>query len=100
VIYIFKPFEIRAGDTTTIYQKIWGDDNTLRDKIFFSCVSCWSIGTFENSFALQLFSVIFVNTLLCCCWNQIINFVFHEFKWVFNFNTITFGISDEGFVID
>lgn len=49
VIDVLQPFEVRAGNSTSIHQKIGAHNNSLLGKNFFSSESGWAVGTFNNN---------------------------------------------------
>ena len=53
VVDVLEPLEVRAGDTTTVDEKIWGDDDTLFDENLFGSVGSWTVGSLEDSLDLN-----------------------------------------------
>ena len=64
MVKVLEPFEVRAGDTATIDENVWGADNASAGENLLGGVSCWSIGTFEDSLDLNELSIASVERLL------------------------------------
>ena len=64
VVEVLKPLEVRAGDTTAIDKHVWSGDNSSADEDLLGSVGGWAVGTFEDSFDLNVFSVASVKGLL------------------------------------
>jgi len=73
VIEILKPLEVRAGDTTAVYEHVWSTDDSTAQEDLLSCISCRSIGAFEDSLALNVLSITSVERLLYSCRNHAIS---------------------------
>ena len=64
VIKVLQPFEVGAGDTTTVDEHVWGGNNSSANKDLLGSVSCGSVGTFEDGIDLDVFGVTGVEGLL------------------------------------
>ena len=64
VVEVLKPLEVRAGDTTAIDKHVWSGDNSSADEDLLGSVGGWAVGTFEDGFDLNVFSVASVKGLL------------------------------------
>ena len=60
VIDIFKPFEIRAGDTTAVHEHVRSSDNTSAREDLLGGVGGGTVGSLENGLNLNQFSIAFV----------------------------------------
>jgi hypothetical protein len=76
VVDVLEPFEIRAGNTSSIHEQIWGNNDVFSKKNFFSSKSGWAISSFENGFTVDLGSIYFMDRLLSSSWDNEIDLLF------------------------
>ena len=53
VVKVLKPFEVGAGDTTTVNKHVWGADNASSGEDLFSGIGGGSVGTFKDGLYLD-----------------------------------------------
>ena len=82
MVQVFKPLEVGNCDTTTVGKHVRHCDNTSLKELFFSHVSRWSVGTFENNLALEIVHIVHVDSLLLGTWKQDVAFELHELSSV------------------
>jgi len=84
VIEILQPFEVGAGDTTTVDEHIGGDnDSTLEERVL-SGVSGGTVGTFEDGLAVERVNITLVDRLLGGSGDETVTRLAHEGEWVVN----------------
>ena len=64
VIEVLQPFEVGAGDTTAIDEHVWCAYDSPTEEDLLSCVGRGAIGTLEDSFDLDSFSISHVERFL------------------------------------
>jgi len=96
MLQVLKPFEVRAGDTTTVGKKIRGAHNSALGEDFFSSVGSGAVSTFKDSLNLNLASVLFVKRLLNSSGDKEISLLFHEEVGVLKLGFGSAGESVEG----
>ena len=73
VIKILKPFEVGAGNTTTIDKHVWGSDDSLALEDLMSLESSWTISSLEDGLDLDVSIVSSVDGLLCSSWDHAVS---------------------------
>ena len=53
VVKVLKPFEVGAGDTTTVDKHVWGADNASSGEDLFSGIGGGSVGTLKDGLYLD-----------------------------------------------
>ena len=64
MVKILQPFEVRAGDTTTVDKHVWGADDTSAGEDLLGGVSGRSVGTLEDSLDHDVLSITHMKGLL------------------------------------
>jgi hypothetical protein len=78
MLQVLEPFEERAGDTTTVNEKISGTHDSALGEEFLSCVRGGAVSTFKDSFNLNLAGVLFVKRLLNGSRDKEISLLLHK----------------------
>lgn len=78
VIEVLQPFEVGAGDTATIDKHVRCAHNSPAEEDLLSCVGRGAIGTLEDSFDLDSFSVSHVERFLSGGWDHAISLLSQE----------------------
>lgn len=60
---ILEPFEVGHGHTTSIAQDIRQEANSFSDENLFCSHSGWTIGSFDDKFALEAVSIVSIDGL-------------------------------------
>ena len=64
VIKVLQPFEVGAGDTTTVDEHVWGGNNSSAGEDLLGGVGGGAVGTFEDGLNHHVFGVTSVEGLL------------------------------------
>lgn len=83
VIKVLEPFEVRAGNTTSVDKHVRSAHNSSALEDLLSCVSSGAVGTLEDSFAHDGFSVTHMKRLLSGSWDHAVSSLFEELLGVF-----------------
>jgi len=100
VIEVLEPFEVRAGDTTTVDKHVWGGDNSSAGEDLLGGVGCGAVGTFEDGLDLDVFGVASVEGLLGGSGDHAVGSLEEEGLRVLTNSLSGIGISGEGAVLD
>lgn len=99
VIQVLEPLEVRAGDTTTVDQHVWGSNDSSPEEDLLGLVGSWAIGTFEDSLHLDLLSVHGVEGLLCGSWDEAVGLLFEEEGWVVFLGFFGMWVADKSAIL-
>jgi len=92
VIEILEPFEVGAGDTTSVHKHVGSANNTTAGENLFGSVGSRSVSTFVNGLHLEIVGVTFVDGLFSGSGDQTISGLGHERERV---TTVLFSSSRE-----
>lgn len=82
MIEVLEPLEVRAGDTTSVDEHIWGTDNSLSLEDLLSLEGGWTISSFKNSFDLDLVSIASVKRFLNSSWDHAVSLLQKVSVWI------------------
>jgi hypothetical protein len=77
VIQVFKPLEIRAGNTSSVGEHVGDTDDTSLFKSVLSAESSGSVGALKDDLALKLVAVVLRNSFFLGSGDQDITLLFH-----------------------
>mgnify|MGYP001626769115 CR=1 FL=1 len=83
VIEVLKPFEVRAGNTTSVDKHVRSAHNSSTLEDLFSGIGSGAIGTFEDCFAHDGFSVTLMKRFLSGSWDHAVSWLGKELLGVF-----------------
>ena len=73
VVEVLQPFEVRAGDTTSVDKHVWSSDNAFLDEDLFGLVGGWSISSFKDCLDLDVGGIASVERLLGSGWDHAVS---------------------------
>jgi len=100
VIEVLQPFEVGAGDTTSVDEHVRGNRDSTGTEFDLSSVSGGSVGTFEDGFAVKRIHVTVVDGLLGGSGDETVTRLAHERERVLNVLLGGTGETVEGTVRD
>ena len=100
VIEVLQPFEVGAGDTTTVDKHVWGGDNSSAGEDLLSGVGGGSVGTFEDGLDLDVLGVTSVKGLLGGSGDHAVGRLEEEGLGVLTDGLSGIGVSGEGSVLN
>ncbi len=95
VIEVLEPFEVRAGDTTSVDKHVRSAYNSSALEDLFSCVGSGAIGTFEDSLNHDGISVTLMKRLLSGGWDHAVSWLGKELLGVFTDSLSGVGEANE-----
>jgi hypothetical protein len=96
MLQVLEPFEVRAGDTTTVGEKIRGAHNSALGENLLSSVGSRAVSTFKDSFNLNLAGVLFMKRLFNGSGDKEISLLLHEEVGLLKLSLGSAGESVEG----
>jgi len=99
VIEVLQPFEVGAGDTTTVDKHVWGANDSSTEEDLLSGVCGGTIGTFEDSLALDGLSVSHMEGFLSGGRNHAVSLLCKELLGVLADGLSGVRVADEGAVL-
>ena len=63
MLEVLEPFKVRDGHTTSVAKDIREEADSLTEKYLLGCSSSWAIGSFNDEFTLEFFSIVSVDSL-------------------------------------
>jgi hypothetical protein len=99
VIEVLQPFEVGAGDTTTVDKHVWGANDSSAEEDLLSGVGGGTIGTFKDSLALNELSVSHMERLLSGSRDHAVSLLGKELLGVLADGLSGVRVADEGTVL-
>lgn len=78
MIEILQPFEVRAGNTTTVNKHVGGNDDSTLGELGLGGISGGTVGSFEDSLAVKRVNISVMDGLLSSSRDETITFLRHE----------------------
>ena len=99
VIKVLQPFEVRAGDTATVDEHVWGTDNSSASEDLLGGVSGGAVGTLEDGLDVDELGVAHVKGLLSGGRDHAVSVLEEEGLGVLTDGLSGVGERDEGTVV-
>lgn len=100
MIEVLKPFEVGAGDTSTVDKHVWGGNNASANEDLLSSISGGAVSTLEDSIDIDKFSVAHMQRFLGGGGDHAVGLLQEEGLRIVNFNFFGVGERSEGAVLD